>query len=368
MSNTKTIALDAMGGDHGPEAVIPGAALALDMPGKMRFLLAGDQARIKPVLDRHKNLIAASEIIHTEDIVAPDEKPSVALRTGRGSSMRLAINAVDDGLAGSAVSGGNTGALMAMAKFVLKTLPGIHRPAIASVFPTMKNDVVMLDLGANIECSPDNLVQFAVLGCVYARMRGAGSGRNELPSVGLLNVGTEDMKGHEEVRAAGEILRTLAFPGRFEGFIEGNDIPGGTVDVVVTDGFTGNVALKVAEGMGVLTGQFVRDAFMSSLPARLGGLLAYPAMKRLKRRVDPRNYNGGMFLGLGGVCVKSHGSSDAQGFASAIRVADNLAQAGYLDRVAEEMNRIMDQEPPPQAKEQGQEQGEKQDKEMEVTV
>ncbi len=341
MSALKTIALDTMGGDYGPEAVIPAAAMALDELGDIKFLLFGDEAKIRAELKKRPALDGHVEIIHTGDVVAADEKPSVALRTGRESSMRLALDSVADGRAQAAVSAGNTGALMAMAKFVLKCLPGIHRPAIASVFPTMKDDIVMLDLGANIECTPDNLVQFALLGAVYARIR---KGNDFTPTVGILNVGTEDMKGHEEVREAGAALRALDFPGEFKGFIEGTDIPKGTVDVVVTDGFTGNVALKVAEGMGSLTGQFIREAFMSSIFAKIGGLLASRAMKRLKARVDPRRYNGGMFLGLSGICVKSHGSSDAYGLSRAIIVAARLARENYLEKVAAEISHIAEQE------------------------
>lgn len=336
MPDFQTIALDVMGGDRGPDAVIPAAAMALEQKPDLRFLLVGDEGRIKPLLARHGKLAERCQIIHTADAVASHEKPSVALRTGRASSMRLAINAVEEGRADSVVSSGNTGALMAMAKFVLKSLPGIHRPAIASVFPTMRGETMMLDLGANVVCDADNLVQFAILGAVFAKaVRGI-----ERPTVGLLNVGTEDMKGSDAVREAAEILRGIEFPGDFRGFIEGNDIPLGTVDVVVTDGFTGNVALKLAEGMGTLTGHFIRDAFYSSPLAKIGGILAYPAMKRLKNRMDPRYYNGGMFLGLGGICVKSHGSSDAYGFSRAILVAAGLVERGYNTVVAQEIERL----------------------------
>ncbi len=340
MTNHLTIALDAMGGDSGPEAVVSGAALALEEKPGLRFLFVGDDRKVRPLVDAHPSLKNVSEIQHTDSMVRSDEKPSVALRTGRQSSMRLAINAVAEKRAVSVVSSGNTGALMAMAKFVLKSLPGIHRPAIASVFPTMSRETVMLDLGANVVCNAENLVQFAVLGAVYARViRGV-----EKPSVGLLNVGTEEMKGHMQLRQAASILKNIEFPGSFHGYIEGNDIPLGTVDVVVTDGFTGNVALKLAEGMGTLTSHYVREAFMSSLFAKLGGMLAYPAMRRLKKRVDPRYYNGGMFLGLDGVCVKSHGSSDAYGFSRAVLVAANLAGQGYNERVREEIENLVSQE------------------------
>lgn len=340
MSPEQTIALDAMGGDFGPEAIVPAASLALaEVPGT-HFIFFGDEKRIRPLLDRDSKLKAVSSIVHTDKVIAPDEKPSAALRTGKDSSMRLAIDAVKEGKAGSVVSGGNTGALMATAKIVLKTLPGINRPAIASVFPTLKGETVMLDLGANISCDAEILVQFAVLGAVYARVvRGI-----ENPTVGLLNVGSEEMKGHDQLRAASSILSQVQFPGRYYGFIEGNDIPEGKVDVVVTDGFTGNVALKVAEGVGQLTRKYLREAINSSPLAMLGAFLARGALKRASRKMDPRTHNGGMFLGLAGICVKSHGSMDKYGFARAIIVAARLVNQGYNDRVAKEIDQLMHQE------------------------
>lgn len=340
MPEIQTIALDAMGGDYGPDAVVPAAALALKEFGEgLRFLFFGDEARIRPLIDKLPELASVSEIIHTDQMISSDEKPSVALRTGKESSMRLAIDAVKDGRAQGVVSAGNTGALMALAKLVLRCLPGIQRPAIASVIPTLRGDTAMLDLGANITCDEEMLVQFAVLGAVYARaVRGI-----ENPTVGLLNVGTEDVKGNDQVRAAAAILAEVDFPGTFYGFVEGNDIPMGTVDVVVTDGFTGNVALKVAEGVGSLTGHFLKDAFQSSIFAKIGALFASRALLRLKKRVDPRFYNGGMFLGLDGICVKSHGGMDAYGFSRAILVAARLTLNGYNQRVAEEIEQIMGQ-------------------------
>lgn len=329
-----------MGGDFGPEVFVPAAAQARTRLDGARFLFFGNEGRIAPLLDRHPDLKAVSSIQHTDQVIAADEKPSTALRSGKGSSMRLAIEAVRDGAADCAVSAGNTGALMAMSKMVLKCLPGISRPAIASTMPTAKGSTVMLDLGANLVCDAEMLAQFAVLGAVYARVvRGIGN-----PSVGLLNVGTEEMKGHEEVRAAAAILSSVEFPGNYAGFIEGNDITKGTVDVVVTDGFTGNIALKTAEGVGKLTGQFVREAFKSSPLAILGYLLAARAMKRLKDRVDPAKYNGGMMLGLDGVCVKSHGGSHIPGTENAIIVAAELVKGGFNKRVAYEIEQLMSQE------------------------
>lgn len=336
MSQRQIIALDAMGGDHAPDMVIAGADIARERHPDVRFLLVGDSARIGPLLAKHPALAAVTEVVHTEDAVAGDAKPSVALRAGRRSSMRLAIDAVADGRAACVVSAGNTGALMAMAKFVLKTLPGIDRPAIASFFPTLRGESVMLDLGANTECTPDNLVQFALMGAVFARTVLA----LPEPSIGILNIGSEDVKGNDTVRNAAQRLREMTLPGRFHGFVEGTDIGAGTTDVIVTDGFTGNVALKTAEGTAKLYTEFLRRTFESSLMARLGYLLARPAFKKLKARTDPRRYNGAMFLGLRGICVKSHGGTDALGFANAIGVAANLAINGFNETIGREISRL----------------------------
>lgn len=340
MPQTQTIALDAMGGDFGPEVIVPGAAAALGKIEGAKFLFFGDEAKIAPLLDKHAALKNVSRIVHTDKKIAGSDKPSTAIRNSKDTSMRLAIESVRDGQADSVVSAGNTGALMALSKMILKTLPGIERPAIASIFPTMVRPTVMLDLGANLECDANVLVQFAVLGAVYAHV----VMNIEAPSVGLLNVGTEDMKGHEEVRGAAAVLSAIKFHGKYHGFIEGNDITKGTVDVVVTDGFTGNVALKTAEGVGKLSSKFLKEAFKSSPLAMLGYLLASRAMNRVKRRMDPARYNGGMFLGLNGVAVKSHGGSDVVGTENAILVAANLVSNGFNKRVAEEMAKVMDQE------------------------
>jgi glycerol-3-phosphate acyltransferase PlsX len=254
--------------------------------------------------------------------------------------MRLAINAVADGRAQAIVSGGNTGALMAMSKLVLRPMAGIHRPAIASSLPTMKEGVVMLDLGANLECDSEILVQFAIMGAVYARIvRGIQN-----PRVGLLNVGSEDMKGHEDIRGASAILQQINFHANYIGFVEGNDIPSGDVDVVVTDGFTGNVALKVAEGVAKFSSHVIKNAFQSSWIAKLGAMLALGALRKAKKHMDVRYHNGGMFLGLNGVCVKSHGGMDAIGFENAIHTAIDLARNNFNARVAEELSKVMGQE------------------------
>jgi glycerol-3-phosphate acyltransferase PlsX len=250
--------------------------------------------------------------------------------------MRLAIDAVKEGHAAGVVSAGNTGALMAMAKIALRMLPGIDRPAIASFFPTSKGESVMLDLGANVECDANNLVQFALMGEVFARtVLGLTN-----PSVGLLNVGSEEMKGHEELRAAAAILRETHLPIRFEGFVEGDDVPAGTVDVVVTDGFTGNVALKIAEGTAKLYSGFLKGAFASSFLAKIGYVFAKSALAKVRLRTDPRRYNGAMFVGVNGIVVKSHGGTDALGFANAIGVAVDMATHGFNDKIKAELARL----------------------------
>ena len=325
-----------MGGDNAPEVVIQGADIALERDPGLAFILVGDEERIRSLLANTKRLKAREpEIVHTDKAIGSADKPSVALRAGRGSSMRMAIDLVGKGRADCIVSAGNTGALMAMAKFVLRTVPGIDRPAIASLFPTLKGESAMLDLGANIECDATNLVQFAIMGQIFARtVLGL-----ERPLVGLLNVGSEEQKGHESVRDAATILRNIQdMPFDFHGFVEGDDITAGTVDVVVTDGFTGNVALKTAEGTSRLIGQFLREAFRSSLMSKVGYVLARGAIGQLRQRIDPRRYNGAMFLGLNGIAVKSHGGTDALGFASAIAVAVDMARHGFIDKVKTELD------------------------------
>ncbi|MDA1071273.1 MAG: phosphate acyltransferase PlsX, partial [Proteobacteria bacterium] len=276
------------------------------------------------------------EIIESETVIEPGEKPSQALRRGGRSSMRMAIDEVRDGRAEGIVSAGNTGALMAMSKLVLRTLPGIRRPAIASMFPTQRGESVMLDLGANIECDAENLVQFAIMGAAFARsVQGL-----KKPTVGLLNVGSEESKGHEEIRRAAEILRDADLPLEFYGFVEGNDITEGTVDVVVADGFTGNVALKTAEGTASMYTGFLRATFRRSVFSKLGYWLAKPALVALKNRVDPRRYNGGMFLGLNGVAVKSHGGTDAVGYANAIGFAFDMMTQGFNEKVIRDLQML----------------------------
>jgi phosphate acyltransferase len=345
VSDGITIAIDAMGGDGAPGIVLKGAEIALQRHPELRYLLFGAEDEVRPLLAKLPGLSQAATLFHTSEVVAADAKPSLALRTGRQSSMRLAIDAVADGRADGIVSAGNTGALMAMAKFALKMLPGIDRPAIASFFPTQRGESVMLDLGANIECDADNLVQFALMGDVFAR---TVLGLVE-PSVALLNVGAEDLKGNDAVRGASARLRLEMTPIRFYGFVEGDDIAAGTVDVVVTDGFTGNVAVKTAEGTAKLFSEFLEAAFRHSLLARIGYIFARGALKRLRMRCDPRRYNGAMFLGLGGIAVKSHGSTDAFGFANAIGVAVDMKVNGFLDKIRVELARLSDTQSAPQS-------------------
>jgi phosphate acyltransferase len=332
-----TIALDAMGGDHGPSVVIPAAAIALIRHPDLRFLLVGDAARIEPELKAHPALAKRSEIIHTDVAIAMDAKPSQALRKGRyRSSMWLAIEAVKDGRAAAAVSAGNTGALMVMAKFCLKTLEGVDRPAIAAIWPTVQAECIVLDVGANVGADSRQLVEFTLMGAAMARaLFGI-----ERPSVGLLNIGVEEVKGLDEIRKAAAVLKEAPLPIRYHGFIEGDDIGQGVVDVVVTDGFTGNIALKTAEGTAKQIGEYLRAAMGRSLLARLGAILAQGAFRALKDKLDPRQLNGGIFLGLNGIVVKSHGGTDATGFACAIDVAYDMASSGVVNRLASDVARF----------------------------
>tara|TARA_E500000331_G_scaffold347640_1_gene388110 strand:+ start:282 stop:1301 length:1020 start_codon:yes stop_codon:yes gene_type:complete len=325
-----------MGGDEGPAMVVEGVAMAAAKRSDTDFLLFGKKAQIVSLLDKFPDAAAVCTVRHAEDVVLNDDKPAVALRGRRGSSMRMAIDSVKDGEAAAVISAGNTGALMAMAKFVLKTLPGIDRPAIATFFPTQRSESVMLDLGANIECDANHLVQFAVMGEVFARNV---LGLKE-PSVGILNVGVEDLKGNSAVKEAAAVLQDTHLPIKFHGFVEGDDIGAGTVDVIVTDGFTGNVALKTAEGTAKFFSQALRDVLTSSSRASLGALIAKPALNQLKIKLDPRRYNGAMFLGLNGICIKSHGGTDAFGFAHAIEVGYDLIANSINDSIKQDFSQL----------------------------
>ena len=336
MSATFTLSLDAMGGDHAPQIVVKGAGLARVRYPHARFLMFGDESRITPLVAEDKALAAVTTIRHTADAVTGDAKPSQVLRSGRETSMWKAIEAVKLGEAAGVVSAGNTGALMAMAKFIMRALPGIDRPAICSLFPTKVGETAMLDLGANAQCDARNLVEFAVMGECFSRAM-LGLAR---PSVGLLNIGSEEAKGTEVLREAAQVLRSAHLDLEFKGFVEGDDITAGTVDVVVTDGFTGNVALKTAEGTAKLYSEFLRNAIRSSVLAQIGMIFAKPVLSQVMARTDPRRYNGALFVGLNGVVVKSHGGTDALGFANAIGVAVDMAARDLNRRIGEELSHI----------------------------
>ena len=322
-----------MGGDQAPDMVLQGVQIAHTRLPQVRFLLFGDEAKLAPLLERMPDVKSVCEIRHTDAAISGHDKPSQVLRTGRQSSMWLAVESVAKGEAAGIVSAGNTGALMAVSIFLLRMLPGIDRPAIAAFLPTEKGESVMLDLGANINCDANNLVEFAVMGDVFARIV-LGI---EDPSVGLLNVGSEDLKGNDAVRGAAAVLKEGKLPLKFYGFVEGNDITAGTVDVVVSDGFSGNIALKAAEGTVKLYLSFLREAFSSSWLAKLGYLLAKPALVKVKMRTDPRRYNGAVFVGLNGIAVKSHGGTDPVGFANAIGVAADLIAQGFNEKIKSEL-------------------------------
>ena len=337
------IALDAMGGDHGPSVVVPGADLALGRHPDSSFLLFGDRAKIEPLLEAHPRLKAASRLVHTDVAVRMEDKPSQALRNGRGtSSMWLAIDAVKSGQADVAVSAGNTGALMAMAKFSLRTLPGIERPAIAALWPTLRGSSIVLDLGASIGADAESLVDMAVMGSAMARVLFAV----DRPTVGLLNIGVEEVKGLEPVREAGRLLREEPPPHLdYIGFVEGDDIGKGRADVVVTEGFAGNIALKTAEGTARQFSTYLKDAISQSFWSKIGYVLARPAFRMLRDKMDPRKSNGGVFLGLNGVVIKSHGGTDPEGYAAAIDMGYNMVRHELLAKIGETINRHTQAEP-----------------------
>lgn len=336
MTKQITLSLDAMGGDAAPDIVMDGIAEArIRYPG-IHYLVFGRVSDIQPFLDRTPILNDVCEIRHTDDVVTGEQKVSQAVRQGRNSSMWKAIEAVKEGQADGVVSAGNTGALMAMAKLIMRTLPGIDRPAICCLLPNQVGETAMLDLGANAQCDIRNLVEFAVMGACFTR---AMTGLDH-PKVGLLNIGTEDLKGPDLLRDAAAILREADLDLDFHGFIEGDDITLGTVDVVVTDGFTGNISLKTAEGTARLYAQFLKSAFKSSLMAKLGYLLIKPVLTQVMTRTDPRCYNGALFVGLNGVAVKSHGGTDALGFANAIGVAVDMVARDLNSAIGEQLTHL----------------------------
>lgn len=332
------IAVDAMGGDEGVRTMISGAALARRRHDRFKFLLVGDGARIERALEAHPNMREASEILHCDDVVGGDERPTQALRRAKSTSMGLAIQAVKSGDAGAAVSAGNTGALMAMSKLALRTMPGIDRPALAALIPSLgEHDTVMLDLGANTECDARNLVQFAIMGAAYSRII---TGK-EAPRVRLLNIGTEETKGTEDLQAAAAVLRAATnLHMSFEGYVEADKINRGETDVVVTDGFSGNIALKAIEGAARFVTDLLRSAFTSSFRSKVGFLVSRPATELLKHHLDPNNHNGAVFLGLNGVVVKSHGSANAGGVANAVEVAARLLEESLTERITADLSEL----------------------------
>ena len=321
-----------MGGDYGPSETIRGVYDASKIHPNVFFKLFGNKDLAKKELDKIPNF-NNFEFIHTDEFIKSDDQPVNALRKLKRSSMRLAVNDVGDEMSHGLVSAGNTGALMAISKFVLKTLNGISRPAIAGLMPSLKGEIVILDLGANVECSNINLVQFAIMGEVFSKsLIGIKN-----PKVGILNVGSEEIKGNAVVKQTFEDLDNLSPKINFYGFIEGNDINKGVVDVVVTDGFSGNIALKTAEGVADLIVNFLQNAYKSSLLSKIGYLFSKPALNRFKARIDPRKYNGAILLGLNGIVVKSHGGADSFGFTNAISVAVSLIENDYNSSIKEKL-------------------------------
>ena len=338
MSGPRTLALDAMGGDHGPEVILPGAAISLARHPDLSFILFGDQARIAAILARHPDLAAHCRIVHTEHVIAMDEKPSQALRRGKGSSMWLALEAVKAGEADAAISAGNTGALMAIARLVLRSMPGVERPALAAQWPTLEGSCIVLDVGSNIGATARQLVDYALMGAAMARAHFGV----ERPSVGLLNVGSEEIKGNEEVKQAHAWLKRgdLGLAIDYRGFVEGDQIGQGIVNVFVVEGFAGNIALKTAEGTARQIGAYLKSAMMMSPVTKLGAFLAKGGFAVLKAKMDPRSVNGGAFLGLNGIAIKSHGGTDAVGFASAIELGYEMAESDLLVRLAADIGAI----------------------------
>lgn len=330
-----TISIDAMGGDTGPQAVIPGLAISRQRHPELTFVLVGDETKIEPILAGQPNLADCTRIVHTDVAVAMDTKPSQALRQGRRtSSMWKAIEQIKNGDADICVSAGNTGALMAMSKFCLKMQPGIERPGIAAIWPTARSESVVLDVGATVGADSEMLVDFALLGSAMAR---ALFGL-ERPTIGLLNVGVEEVKGLEPIREAGQHLRDANYEGMdYIGFVEGTDIGSGNVDVIVTEGFSGNIALKTAEGTARQIGSYLRDAMTATMRTKLGALLARPGFNALRMKMDPRRVNGGVFLGMNGTVIKSHGGADALGFASAVDLARNMVINGLGEKIAAQL-------------------------------
>ncbi len=331
------IALDAMGGDHGPSVVIPAAAISLVRHPDTEFLIFGDRKIIEPILEDHAALARNSRVIHTDVAISMDAKPSQALRQGRGkSSMWMALQSVKNGEADAVVSAGNTGALMVMSMFCLQTIANIDRPAIAGIWPTISSECIVIDVGANVGADAKRLVNNAGMGAALAR----ALFHVDMPSVGLLNIGVEEVKGLEDIKLAGEALKKPDLPIHYHGFVEGDDLGKGVVDVVVTEGFTGNIALKAAEGTAKQIAAYLRAAMNRSLLAKIGAFFAQGAFRALRDKMDPRHSNGGIFLGLQGIVIKSHGGADAIGFASAIDLGYDMARSGLVSSIAKDIERF----------------------------
>jgi glycerol-3-phosphate acyltransferase PlsX len=330
-----TVAVDAMGGDHGPPVTVPAACDFLRRDSSAGIILVGMRDQLEPEIAADESEFGERLRVHdAAEVVAMDEPPALALRTKKNSSMRLAINLIKTGEADACVSAGNTGALMAKARFVLKTLPGIERPAIASVLPSLRGRTYVLDLGANVDCTPSHLLQFAIMGSALA----SAVEHKERPSIGLLNIGEEEIKGNDVIKQAAELLRASGL--NFYGNVEGDDIYKGTTDVVVCDGFVGNVVLKTSEGLAQMLATFLREEYSRNLFTRVTGLLALPVVKAFKHRVDPRRYNGASLLGLRGIVVKSHGAADSFAFAQAIERAAEEVRTGVSQRIAARIEMI----------------------------
>lgn len=337
MADGLVLSIDGMGGDHAPAIVVEGIDIAARRTPGIKYLIHGDKAQLNALLERNPAAKAASRVVEAERAIGMEIKPSQALRQGRGSSLWNAVAAVEAGEAHAVVSAGNTGAFMAIAMFRLRMMEGVHRPALAARWPSASGGyTVILDVGANVEADGEQLVEFAIMGEAFQR---AVSGKQR-PTVALLNVGAEDQKGHEEIRAAAKLIRETGVDMEFQGFVEGDDIAKGTVDVVVTDGFTGNIALKTGEGTARLVGQLLREALRSGPLAQLGALIAYPALRKLRARMDPGTFNGALFLGLNGLVVKSHGGANARGFAAALDVAALMAKSHYREEIAANLRRL----------------------------
>jgi glycerol-3-phosphate acyltransferase PlsX len=337
VSQKLTVSVDAMGGDRGPEVILPGANRALEHNPDLHFLLFGDEGAIAPILEKYADLQLRSRIIHADVSIAMDAKPSQALRKGRRkSSMWMAVDAVKEGKADFALSAGNTGALMAISKLCLKTLPGIERPAIAAIWPTLRGECIVLDVGANVGANATQLVDFALMGSAMARAHFDV----ETPSVGLLNIGVEEIKGLDEIKKASQALRDANLPIDYRGFVEGNDIGNGEIDVIVAEGFTGNIALKTAEGTVHLLTTFLRNEMKTSLLWKAGAFLAKGAFESLKKKISPNERGGGTFVGLNGIVIKSHGGNDAKGHASAIGIGCEMAYGNLTENIAKEVEKF----------------------------